>query len=131
MVLPPVTAEPAAPPRTAPPAVPTVSPVLPQPAMPSIDANAIPIAMNNLLIFPPVVRKSAAGSVAAAQQEDHEQHRDGHANRPQQDVPQLAFLLPAPLLQLLHMASKPSTDAPDGAIGVPRCGGRGETPDAE
>src|SRR5687767_3869964 len=45
-------------------------------------------------------------SVAAAQQENHEQDRDGHAKGPQQDVTQLAFLLPAPLLQLFHITSK-------------------------
>jgi len=44
----------------------------------------------------------ARRSSAAAQQEDHEQHRDRQPEQPQQDVPELAFLT-APLLQpLLH-----------------------------
>jgi hypothetical protein len=43
-----------------------------------------------------------ARSVAAAQQEDDKQDRDGHAKSPQQDVAKLALLLPAPLLQSFH-----------------------------
>jgi len=42
-------------------------------------------------------------SGAAAQQENYEQDGDGHAKGPQQDVTQLAFLLPSPLLQLFHI----------------------------
>src|SRR5688572_19346751 len=47
-------------------------------------------------------RPCARCSGAAAQQEDDEQDRDGHAKGPQQDVAKLAFLLPAPLLQPFH-----------------------------
>src|SRR5438128_5603353 len=100
MVLPPVTADPAAPPSAAPPTVPTVSPVLPQPAMPRAAASAILRTMKTLLmLLPPVVKMAqSVRSGATAQQEDHEQHRDGHTEGPEQDVAELAFLLPTPLL---------------------------------
>src|SRR5688572_18575950 len=110
IVLPPVAAEPIAPPATAPPTVPCVSRETPrsssaeQPAKPA--ARAMPNAIRTLLMsWPPcekrekVLGEPAYALVAAAQQEDDEQDRDGHAECPEQDIAQLAFLLPAPLLK--------------------------------
>src|SRR5918999_5684062 len=96
MVLPPVAAEPIAPPATAPPTVPWVSDETPrfssasQPARPA--ARTMPTAIRSFLMsWPPVVKKDSAlsRSVAAAQQENDEQDRDGHAKGPQQDVAKL------------------------------------------
>src|SRR5438270_9230243 len=105
MVLPPVTAEPTAPPAAAPPTVPTVSPrPMPEHAdRPSIPATAH-TAIKDFNMCTSVVKsfETAGGLRAAAQQEDHEQHRDRHPEGPQQDVAHLAFLLAPPLLKLLH-----------------------------
>src|ERR1043166_3695696 len=101
MVLPPVTADPTAPPAAAPPTVPMVSPLpglLPHAVSPA-SAKARTTSCLIISVSSDVRKKPRRGSVAAAQQEDGEQHRNRHAQGPQQDVPELAFLLPAPLLR--------------------------------
>src|SRR5262245_24259697 len=95
------------PPAAAPPTVPMASPLpglLPHAVSP--DHARARTTRCLLMSVPSDAKKARRDSVAAAEQEDGEQHRDRHAEGPQKDVPELAFLLPAPLLQLLHFASK-------------------------
>src|SRR5262245_14981865 len=95
---PPVAAEPIAPPATAPPTVPTVSPLDAHALRPAVVATARIAATRCLLMGSPCKKWSGA----AAQQKDHEQHRDRHAECPQQDVAELSLLLATACLKLFH-----------------------------
>src|SRR6185295_17736747 len=66
-------------------------------------------AINDFIMCDLLVKrwfKPARSSGAAAQQEDHEQHRNGNPEGPQQDVAQLSLLLPTPLHEPFHATSK-------------------------
>src|SRR5688500_9118282 len=98
-VLPPVTAEPSTPPATAPPTVPTCSPEgsfipMDSHAPRARAANAAIAAIKSFFIENLRCKREspACRSGAAAQQEKHEQNRNGHPDRPQKDPTELAFL---------------------------------------